>query len=251
LLKEVQELVRKGVPKTKIAKVLKIGKATVYRYISRDPASFGENCKPSFTDMEPFQNWIISQINSGIMRNDVYRCIVKKGCKGGISQFYKFCQMLAEMEMIDRPGKSRIDELYDEQKKVKYHYVTRSQIFKHIWNGKGDICKDDIEFIKNSFPVVGVLDTCLLQFRNIFEIKSKESLSDFIAAYNGCDLQPIKKFAESIQKDIGPVTNAVVEKYSNGFVEGTNNKLKLIKRTAYGRCKLPLLKSKILLSGFF
>jgi transposase len=54
-----------------------------------------------------------------------------------------------------------------------------------------------------------------------------------------------------MEKDIESVINAVVEKFSNGFVEGTNNKLKAIKRVGYGRCKLPLLKSKIVLSAFF
>ena len=64
-------------------------------------------------------------------------------------------------------------------------------------------------------------------------------------------MESLKKLAESMEKDIIPVTNAVIQGYSNGFVEGTNNKLKLIKRVGYGRCKLPLLRSKIVLLGFF
>ena len=108
-----------------------------------------------------------------------------------------------------------------------------------------------MEYIKNSFPVIKVLKNCLYQFRDIFERKSKEALLGFIAAYKDCELEPIKKFTEGIQKDMEPVTNAVVEDYSNGFVEGTNNKLKAIKRVGYGRCKLPLLKSKIVLPAFF
>ena len=91
----------------------------------------------------------------------------------------------------------------------------------------------------------------LSRFRNVFETKSKETLSEYITTYKNCGFEPLKKNAESLEKDIVPVTNAVVEKYSNGFVEGTNNKLKVIKRVAYGRCKLPLLRSKIMLSAFF
>ena len=72
-----------------------------------------------------------------------------------------------------------------------------------------------------------------------------------MAAYKGCELEPIRRFIEGIQKDIDPVTQAVVEEYSNGFVEGTNNKLKVIKRIGYGRCKLPLLKCKIVLAAFW
>ena len=40
--------------------------------------------------------------------------------------------------------------------------------------------------------------------------------------------------------------NVVVSDLSNGFVEGINNKIKMVKRVMYGRCKLPLLKAKLI-----
>jgi hypothetical protein len=239
------------VSKRKIAEAMKISRNTVRRYNSGDPELLAESGRPSFAKLEPFQEEVISLINNEIMRKDVYSCIVKKGYTGGRTQFYNYCEHLVEMGMAESPGKLRSGELRDEQTKLKYHYVTRNQIFTHIWNGGDDIDKDDLEHIKNSFPVIKALKKCLYQFRDIFDKKSKEALFGFIAAYKDCELEPIKKFTEGIQKDIEPVTNAVVEDYSNGFVEGTNNKLKAIKRVGYGRCKLPLLKSKIVLPAFF
>jgi len=187
------------------------------------------------------------------MKKDVYYYITKKGYKGGRTQFYKYCEHLAEIEMVDLPGNLRIDEYRDEKTKLKYHYVTRNQIFHYIWNGedKSDIQKDDIEYIKKSFPVIQDLTKCLFQFRNIFEKKNKELLSEYINTYKDCSLNPLKKFAVGLEKDIAAVTNAAVAEYSNGFVEGTINKLKIIKRIAYGRCKISLLRAKILLPTFF
>ena len=230
---------------------MKISRNTVYKYNSGDPELLAESCRPAFAKLEPFQGEIISLINKKIILKDVYSYIARNGYTGGRTQFYNYCEQLAEMELVEPTGNLRIDEFRDERTKLKYHYVTRNQIFKYIWSGEGDISKDDIEFIKTSFPVIKVLSDCLFKFRNIFEIKSREALSKFITEYKDCELGSIKKYVESIQKDIIPVTNAVVEKYSNGFVEGTNNKLKVIKRMSYGRCKLPLLKSKIVLQGFF
>ena len=237
--------------KRKIAEVMKISRNTVRRYNSGDPELLAESNRPSFAKLEPFQEEIISSINSKIMRKDIYSCIARKGYAGGRTQFYKYCEHLAEMGMVESPGNLRSDELREEQTKLKYHYVTRNQIFTHIWNGEDDIDKDDLEYIKNSFPVIKALKNCLYQFRDIFEKKSKEALLGFIAVFKGCELEPIRRFTEGMQKDMDPVTNAVVEDYSNGFVEGTNNKLKAIKRVGYGRCKLPLLKSKIVLPAFF
>ena len=238
--------------KRKISKVLKIARGTVYRYSSGNPEFLAESNRPAFIKLEPFQKEIISLLNNKIMRKDVYFSIAKKGYTGGTTQFYKYCEHLAEMDIVENPGNLKIDELRDEKTKLKYHYITRNQILKYIWSGEDDtIEKGDIEFIKNSFPVVKVLNECLFQFRNIFETKSREALHQYIDLYKTCKLEAIKKNAESMEKDIDPVTNAVVEEYSNGFVEGTNNKLKVIKRVGYGRCKLPLLKSKIVLPSFF
>ena len=253
MIKEVQELFQQGVTKMKIAKVLKIARGTVYRYCSGDPAVLAERDICAFTKVEPFQEEIISLINNKIIRKDIYQCIVKKGYIGGRTQFYKYCEHLADIEMVEFSGNLRIDELRDEQTKLKYHYVTRNQIFKYIWNDgeENEISKDDMEFIKNSYPIIETLINCLNQFRNIFEKKSKEVLTEFVTAYKDFTFKPIKQFVDGLQKDIGPVTNAVIEQYSNGFVEGTNNKLKVIKRLSYGRCKLPLLKAKVVLPAFF
>jgi predicted transcriptional regulator len=251
LIKEVQHLIRQGVSKRKVAKVMKISRGTVYKYGFGSPELLAQRSQPAFTKLEPFQEEIISLLNNKIMRKDVYRSISQKGYKGGRTQFYYYCEQLVEMELVADPGNLRIDELRDEKTKLKYHYVTRNQIFSYIWSGKGDIGKDDIDFIKTSFPVLRILSDCLYRFRNIFEIKSKEVLLEFISMYKDCNLGSIKNYIASIQKDIVPVTNAVVEEYSNGFVEGTNNKLKAIKRVGYGRCKLPLLRAKVLLPAFF
>lgn len=54
-------------------------------------------------------------------------------------------------------------------------------------------------------------------------------------------------FAEGLKRDIDAVENAVAYDYSNGFVEGTNSKLKMIKRTMYGLCGKKLLTAKLIL----
>jgi len=199
----------------------------------------------------PFLEETIDLINTKVRRSDIYLSIVEKGYKGSRSRFFGYCKQLSGLEITGNPGKLRIDEVYDEKTRQKYHYVSRKQLFDYIWSGEGDISNDDLQFIKASYPIVSVLCQCLFQFRAIFETKSKEKLMEYITTYKSCELEPIRKNAEGLEKDIIPVTNAVVEEYSNGFVEGVNNKLKLVKRVAYGRCKLPLLRSKIILPGFF
>ena len=224
---------------------------TVAKYCTGSPEKLAEGARGNFAKAEPFQEEIISMLNNKNKRKDIYSFIVKNGYTGGISQLDNYCRHLVEMGKVEAPVFLGVDELDDGQTKIKYHYVTRHQIFRYIWTGESDIGTDDLGLIKDMFPVIRVLRECIFQFRNIFEKKSKEALSDYITRYKSSGMESLKKFAESIEKEIVPVSNAVVEEYSNGFVEGTNNKLKLIKRVGYGRCKLALLRSKIVLAGFF
>jgi len=224
---------------------------TVKKYCRGSPEKLLEGARPAFAKAQLFQEEIITLLNNKAKRIDIYSSIAKKGYSGCLSQLYHYCKYLVEMEMVDASASIRNGEMYDGQTKIKYHYVSRHRIFRYIWNGEGEISTDDLEFIKNSFPVISMLGECLSQFRDVFAKKSTEALAEYIARYKGCEMEPLKKLAGSIEKDIVPVTNAVVEEYSNGYVEGTNNKLKLIKRIGYGRCKLPLLRSKILLPAFF
>ena len=53
-------------------------------------------------------------------------------------------------------------------------------------------------------------------------------------------IKAIKSFAEGLKRDIDAVENAVAYDYSNGFLEGTNRRLKMIKRTMYGCCRKQL-----------
>ena len=69
-------------------------------------------------------------------------------------------------------------------------------------------------------------------------------------AYSSCEVKPLESFAKGLLNDIDAIENAVGMNLSNGFVEGTNSKTKMIKRTMYGRCSLPLLRAKIILAGY-
>lgn len=68
--------------------------------------------------------------------------------------------------------------------------------------------------------------------------------------YLNSEIKKIKGFVKGLLNDFDAVDLAVSSSLSNGFVEGINNKIKLIKRVMFGRCSLPLLKAKIILPYF-
>jgi transposase len=59
---------------------------------------------------------------------------------------------------------------------------------------------------------------------------------------------PAAAFVRGLRKDLDAVTAGLSLPFSNGPIEGTNNKFKLLKRQMYGRAGFALLRQRILLS---
>lgn len=101
----------------------------------------------------------------------------------------------------------------------------------------------------DTYPQLRTLMSCIREFREIFQKKNMPCLYLFIEKYKNSDLKELSRFASGLEKDLSAVENAVASPLSNGSVEGTNSKLKMIKRTMYGRCGKELLAAKLILSS--
>ena len=86
----------------------------------------------------------------------------------------------------------------------------------------------------------------ILEFREIFIRKNPYLLYLFIDNCLASSIPKLVAFVKGLQQDIEAVENAVTSDLSNGFVEGTNNKIKMVKRVMYGRCGIRLLKAKLI-----
>ena len=83
--------------------------------------------------------------------------------------------------------------------------------------------------------------------KNLFSVaKVLRSFSPLSSSITRSDLNFALKFLLFLDMTLA-VENAVVSPLSNGFVEGINNRTKMIKRVMYGRCGIDLLSAKIIL----
>jgi transposase len=72
-------------------------------------------------------------------------------------------------------------------------------------------------------------------------------LDKWLAAVEADDQPELRSFATGIRNDTGAVINGLTLPYSSGRVEGTVNKIKMIKRQMYGRAGFALLRKRIML----
>jgi hypothetical protein len=73
-------------------------------------------------------------------------------------------------------------------------------------------------------------------------------LGSWLASAETSGLDQLASFAAGIRKDHAAVTNGLTLPYSSGKVEGTVNKIKMLKRQTYGRAGFPLLRKRVLLT---
>jgi len=75
--------------------------------------------------------------------------------------------------------------------------------------------------------------------------QSRTSLSDWLSRADGSESRSIQTFAETLRVDSSAVQAALSTRWNNGPVEGHVSRLKLIKRSMFGRAGLPLLRARI------
>jgi transposase len=75
-----------------------------------------------------------------------------------------------------------------------------------------------------------------------------KDLGNWLAAADASALPPLRSFARGIRKDHDAVLAGLTLPYSSGKVEGTVNKIKMLKRQTYGRASFNLLRHRVLLT---
>jgi hypothetical protein len=127
----------------------------------------------------------------------------------------------------------------------KYEYVsdetiiTRCELLKCILtlNDKKSKNKDivaNLKIIEEKFPIVTNIKNIFKDFHDTIFSKDTELLDIFIELYKN----ELPSFCNGLKKDIAAIKNAISNSINSGFVEGNNNKFKLIKRIVYGKQKL-------------
>lgn len=76
-----------------------------------------------------------------------------------------------------------------------------------------------------------------------------QQLESWLSSVEESTLPELKSFAKGIQQDKAAVLAGLTLPWSNGPLEGHVNRLKLSKRSMYGRAKLRLLRQRVLRSS--
>jgi len=111
---------------------------------------------------------------------------------------------------------------------------------------KAEFQKRFVQTLCELCPEVKVAQELAQQFLEIVRERQAARLEPWLQAVAESHLPELQSFARGLRLDLGAVAAALTEEWSNGQVEGQVHRLKLIKRSMYGRANFDLLRARVL-----
>src|SRR5579883_769478 len=84
------------------------------------------------------------------------------------------------------------------------------------------------------------------EFRHLLHHREGEKLVQWLAKCIASQIRELQSFVQRVERDKAAVVAGLTRDQNNGLVEGKVNRLKLIKRTGYGRAGFELLRQRVL-----
>lgn len=251
LLTNIKKMIEADYKYEDIAATLGISTRTVRRNKDCNPL---EQCRIVRTSRKKaiyeYKDTIVNLIKEGYHASGIAQKLQDEGCPFGKSTIRKYSKIFAEecKDDINKGRKGPKIEYKETLEKITNTTVIfrKQDLIKFLWMNE-TIESINVETLYQQYPIVQKLKVCIEEFRQIFNYKSMPRLYLFIERYKKSEILPIARFAKGLEKDIDAIENSVASPLSNGFVEGINNRTKMIKRVMYGRCGLELLSAKIML----
>lgn len=245
----VMELHTQGYSHRAISRKLRIGKATVGKYLKA--GVFPERAQPRRKRLaDAFVKTLKTLWNAGIRNaNILYKRIADKGFAGSHHAVRRYVArwrtpqdrknlsgtrglLKPEIPLV-RPSSNRLAWLLIRPELQRHPEETRLEALLMESSG---VIASAVQLVCEFGTVIR--ERHLLKLKRWLSQATKNKVAD-----------EIRRFAGGIQRDWKEVSAAVTCPYSNGRTEGHVNRLKLIKRKMYGRAKFDLLRIRVLAAG--
>ena len=95
-------------------------------------------------------------------------------------------------------------------------------------------------------PEISQTEAVLARFRQVLHDHDPPALAPWLEAAEQSSVPEVHAFVTKLRQDLPAVQAAVTFSWSQGQVEGQVNRVKLLKRSMYGRAKFDLLKQRVL-----
>ena len=202
--------------------------------------------KKSKSKMDNYSNIIYKMLEDNIPQEYIFVYVKEKGCEASDRYLRGYINMVAKNNGFNYNKMSIFIKLEYPKNVI---VITKNELLKYLLTldpkkRKNKNIDDNIELIFEKYPIAKQIQEIFIDFHEVMFNADPDNLDAFIELFQ----EIIPTFCNGLKKDIAPVKNAISLEINSGFVEGNNNKFKLIKRIVYGKSNLVNLFKKSYIS---
>src|SRR6266536_5590154 len=228
-----------GLTQKEVAKRMGMSEKAVRNWLKRRAAPTNERQFRRRSVFDPYAAYVLERWQAGTREaKQLYEEIRAQGFSGTVRIVQRFVQALR-----DDPEKIT---LAPETSAERFSANNATWLFirdpKQLTAEK----QAELELICQHSETARKTYALTQQFMSMLRMRRGQEFEVWLEAVEASHIDELCRFAHSLCKDKDAVIAGLTLSYSNGPVEAQVQKLKLVKRSMYGRAKLPLLRQRLL-----
>jgi transposase len=248
---QVLALHQAGALQQEIAERLNITRATVSRYLKA--TSFPERAPyPRLeSKLDPYHTYLSERWAAGETNGrQLWQEVQSQGFEGSLMAVMRWAarqQLLSPLPPTSRRGRNQ--QTMGQQREQALAPLRTRRVAWWLLRRPETLSTGHqavLARMEQASPTFGQLYRLTVQFTEMLRKRQVEQLQLWLEAAQASDLKELKSLAEGMERDYAAVEAALRLPYSTGPVEGNINRLKLIKRSGYGRAGFDLLRLRVL-----
>ncbi len=243
---EMVRLRDQGLSQARIAQRLGVSPRTVNRYLSRSRSPEPKRRKAQPSQLDPYLPYLLQRWDEGCHKVvQLWREISAQGYEHGRGMVHQY---VARLRQGERPLQMGREATPSKPPAAPACYPPRQAVWL-IMRCPQELSaaeRRDLAGMQTRCPVIATVHRLAQSFTAMVRHRQGERLEEWLREARASGLAELRSFANGIERDKAAVVAGLTLSWSSGQVEGQVNRLKLVKRTMYGRAKLDLLRLRVL-----
>ena len=228
-----------GLTQREVAKRMGMSERAVRTWLKRGAAPTNERHFRRRSVFDPYAAYVLERWQDGIHEaKQLYEEIQAQGFSGTVRIVQRFVQALR-----DDPEKITLARATGAD---RFSSKTAAWLFIRDPKQLTPEKQAELELICRRSQTARKTYELTQQFMSMLRLRRGQEFETWLQAVEASHIPELCRFAHGLCKDKDAVLAGLTLSVSNGPVEAQVQKLKLVKRSMYGRAKLPLLRQRLL-----
>ena len=239
-------LQKQGMQSAEIALQLGVTQRTIQRWSATGTIPYSGPRKQRPRLIDPYKTYLLKRWHQGCRKGaQLEREVRARGYKGSGRALYRYIETLEPTRL---PTRSR-GSLSTEHQPYSLLALSAQQATWLFFRKEEELQAEEQETLRQlrqTSPHVETTYQLVNAFLRMVRERTGGQLDEWLEAVQASHLEALQTFVIGVQRDKDAVLAGLTLPWSNGPLEGHVNRLKLIKRSMYGRAEFDLLKRRVL-----